>query len=184
MIRAALILPFLAWTDEKDFFPIKNGTKWVYDSAGQDLTVTVSGTAKVAEKECVVFKKEWTGGSSKEYYSVTDQGVFLHRLEADKTTEFPDNPVPRLKFGLKKGEFWEWKQDIQNGKYEHRGEEEIEVPAGKYKCWKVHVEASSGDMKYSVTRWFASGVGLVKEVMSRDGKDRVMELKRFEAAKE
>lgn len=178
-----LVLLVLVTADERDLFPLKTGAKWVYDAAGQELTATVEGTAKVGEKDCLVVKKEWPGGSSKEYYRVDDKGAFLCRIDADRTTEFPENPVPRLRFGLKKGDTWEWKHDGQQGKYEHQGEEEVEVPAGKFKCVKVHVAATSGEMKYGVTRWFAPGVGVVKEVMTRDGQDRVTQLKKFETPK-
>ncbi|MBI2900421.1 MAG: hypothetical protein HYY17_09555 [Planctomycetes bacterium] len=178
-----LAVAVLSAADEKDFFPVKAGAKWTYAAGEEEVTVTVEGPAKVGEKECHVFKREWKGGSSKEFFSVTDQGVFLVRLEADRNTEFPDNPVPRMKFGTKKGETWTWKFEQQEGTYENQGEEEIEVPAGKFKAWKIHVVAQAGEMKYVTTRWFAAGVGLVREEMKRGDQTRITELKKFELPK-
>lgn len=178
-----MILALLLALDDKDLFPLKPGSKWIYDASGTVVTATVDGTAKVGDKDCTVVKREWDGGSSREYYTVTEDGVFLHRLEADKNVEFANDPVPRLKFGVKKGDTWTWKFEGQEGKYEHQGEEEIEIAAGKFQAVKIHVTATSGDMSYTVTRWYAPGVGLVKEEMVRDASKRVTELKKFEAGK-
>ena len=184
-MRIALAILFLVTAaDDKDYFPTKKGTKWIFTAGDGEITVTVEGTEKVGDVECAIFKKDYPDQTTREYYAVTDKGVSLHKIDAQQTMEFKDNPIPRVRFGTKKGDKWEWKTEGQEGNYENAGEEEITVPAGKYKALKIVVSAKSGNNEYKITRWYASGVGLIKEESAAGDQTRTMELKKFEEAKE
>jgi hypothetical protein len=74
--------------------------------------------------------------------------------------------------------------------YEYRveGEEDVEVPAGKYKAVKVHVKIESGTRHSAEgTEWYAKNVGIVKSeiTIKAGGEDFTMiaELKKFDAGK-
>lgn len=65
------------------------------------------------------------------------------------------------------------------------GEEEIETPAGKFKCVKVTAETSMRAIKASTTTWYAKGVGVVKSVHASDvagsvKAERELVLKKFD----
>lgn len=182
MLLGLLLVAGLA--DDKDFFPTKKGTKWIYTAGDMEITVSVDGTEKVGDVECSILKREFPDTTTREFYSVTEKGVSLHKIEAQQTMEFKDNAIPRVRFGTKKGDTWEWKAEGQEGKYENAGEEEITVPAGKYKTLKIVVNAKGGGSEYKITRWYASGVGLIKEESVRGDQSFVMELKKFEEVKE
>jgi len=174
-----LLLFFAVVQEDRDLFPTQEGCSWLYNLDGEDVTVTIVGKEKVGDQECTVFRKESEKGAAKELFAVTEKGVFFY----PGGDRFKDNPVPRLKFGTKKGDTWEWKAEDQEGKYEHQGEEEIEVPAGKFKGIKIHVTAEGGGQRYEVTRWYAAGIGVVKEETTRGGKTSTLELKKFEEGK-
>lgn len=173
----SVLLLFVGAADDKNLFPVKTGSKWVYVAHGHESTVTVEGTEKKGDQELTVLRREAGDKSVKEFYAVTEKGVYFVPQGLD------DNPVPRLKFGTKKGDTWTWKHEQQEGTYENQGEEEIEVPAGKFKAIKIHVTAKAGENEYEVTRWYASGVGVVKEETFRDDETWTLELKSFEEGK-
>jgi len=55
------------------------------------------------------------------------------------------------------------------------GFEDIEVPAGKFHCIKLHYHEKRGEDVIDETAWYAEGVGQVKY----DGGEYVKELKSF-----
>jgi hypothetical protein len=83
-------------------------------------------------------------------------------------------PSMLLKTPLKAGTKWE---SNAGGRYEATKEEEVEVPAGRFRA--VRVELVQGDRK--MTLWFAPGVGQIKTVEA--GSDRVHVLKEFKPGK-
>jgi RNA polymerase sigma factor (sigma-70 family) len=88
--------------------------------------------------------------------TVSDKGLFRVALNG-KTL---DKPTPLLKMPAKIGANWK----LESGAtYTIIKEEEIEVPAGKFKSVRVETVESGG----TVTRWFAPNVGVVK--ITNDG---------------
>jgi hypothetical protein len=85
-----------------------------------------------------------------------------------------------------KGESWDIDSKIPGttvkGKF-LAGEDEIDVPAGKFKC-----ATSSGDLQINgqpakFGYWFAPNVGIVKLTIAAAGMDLTWELQKFEPAK-
>jgi hypothetical protein len=62
-------------------------------------------------------------------------------------------------------------------------EEEVEVPAGKFKALRVEAEQELGANVFKSTLWYAPGVGLVKSVTNTNGTERVQVLKSFTPGK-
>jgi len=82
-------------------------------------------------------------------------------------------PSRVLKLPLAVGAKWE----ELNEKYEVTAEEEVEVPAGKFKAVKVEKTTSEGTWR----TWYAPGVGIVK--MTATVTETVLELKAFKPGK-
>jgi hypothetical protein len=61
------------------------------------------------------------------------------------------------------------------------GEEDVTVPAGKYRAVTLQGEINLlGGKQTTFTYWFAEGVGMVKQVVRQDGRTAVYELEKFE----
>lgn len=177
---AALMLAGLLVQDA-EWFPVEKGTTWTYQVDGAELKVTAREKEKVGDVECVRIERAAGADATSEWYEVSKEGVLLHKLEVWRNEQRQENqpapPVLRLKFGLKKGESWDWKGEAgQKATYTHDGEEEIEVPAGKLACVKIRCEAENPQGAYRIDRWYAKGIGVVKEVFTIDGRSRVTEL--------
>jgi hypothetical protein len=73
---------------------------------------------------------------------------------------------------LKKGAAWSF--DGQAGElkvqqhYDVMGEEKIDVPAGKFEAFRIHGEQTTPN-RMTIDRWFAPGVGIVKDVTTMQG---------------
>jgi hypothetical protein len=174
---------------DKDWFPVQKGTAWTYVEGTAEVRVVSRGTVKVGDIECWKLENEIGQSDSRtEYYAIDDKGVSLHRIEMWQQEQLfesvPEPAIPRLKFGLKKGETWEWKGTSagrgEKAKYTIEGEAEIEVAAGKYACVKVLTEAETDQGKYTVERWYAKGVGVVKQVIKMGDREVKRELKKYE----
>ncbi len=184
-IAAAALL-----AQEKDHFPSKKGIEWTYqfeDDKTEQL-YTCEGTKTIDDVECIVIKradKEECLG--REYFGLTEEGIVMYGSgfkDEDPELDF-ENPRLVLKFGAKKGATWEAKDGDIALAFEHGGEEEVEVPAGKYKAVKIicRYKSSLGDS--TLTEWYAKGVGLVKSLsvtkMEKEESKVSRVLKKFKA---
>jgi len=86
-----------------------------------------------------------------------------------------------LRLPAKVGDSWECPSPYGGPErrctYKTIGEEEVNVPAGKFKAVRVEGEEQFWGTTYRVTRWFAPGLGAVKTVTVWDDKEKVEELK-------
>ena len=154
---------------DKEHFPSKKGTEWTYlfEDDKKEQVYTCEGTKKIEEVECIVIKRaDAEGCLGREYFGITDDGIVMYGSgykDEDPELDF-ENPRLIVKFGAKKGATWEAKDGDLALAFEHGGEEEIEVPAGKYKAVKIicRYKSSLGDS--TLTEWYAKGVGLVKSL--------------------
>jgi hypothetical protein len=73
-----------------------------------------------------------------------------------------------LKFPVTKGDKWDTEIRIQDQDdpaklaFEVQAEEELQVPAGKFKSMRVHWTATQGEIKVDVTSWYAAGQGEIQ----------------------
>ncbi len=74
-------------------------------------------------------------------------------------------PQQMLATPLEKGKHWKFDGTIADRKvvqeYQIVGEEDIEVPAGKFHAWRIHCEQTS-PANATIDRWFVPGTGFVK----------------------
>lgn len=124
------------------------------------------------------------GGTASWRLEVSDKGVYEVRDEDGGT----GRSFWRLRLPAKKGETWETSH-VQDGKpyvikYTHAGEEEAEVPAGRFRCVRVESECVFNGLTCTSTSWVAPRYGLVKhQMVAKDGVNmdyvRSMVLKSF-----
>jgi len=102
-----------------------------------------------------------------------------------------DPPRPLLRLAAKAGDTWDWEaapvEGFQSRKYKFKviGDEEVEVPAGKFKAILVEHETEVNGKNAKFEEWYAPKVGLVKKVYHHLGATKqVMELKSFTPGEE
>src|SRR6185312_1005861 len=108
-----------------------------------------------------------------QHLSVTADGVYRHDLTDQHTgsavTQTPKPPILVLKLPPKSGDTW--KVDSKADGKTFRGafkidEQEIKVPAGSYKCVRVtSQDLEINGLKPIITTYFASGAGMVKQII-------------------
>ena len=62
-------------------------------------------------------------------------------------------------------------------------EEEVTVPAGKYKAVTSELEVMASGVNVKTRYWFAKDVGVVKQTMEFNDKNVEMELSKFQKGK-
>jgi hypothetical protein len=176
------------------YHPTTEGDKRVYESRdGDRVRETADVVIKVEKKGetlIVTVGREIKGetraiGKSE----VSDKGVTVLM-----SGPFPlKTPHPKLKLPAKAGDQWTYESDGGDGpagsKTTHTvaKEEEVEVPAGKFKALRVDSELTVVGLAVESTRrrsdWYAPRVGLVKSVINSGPRESTMVLKSFTPGK-
>lgn len=183
------------------YYPLAKGNKWTYSTDYADdteLVHEVSGTEKVGGVECFIVEHKTVGPTlgtrmmRKEWLAADDDGTVIHKVSRGRSELEVVKPFFKIKHILRKDDEWKGQAKAEENaphySYLVMGEEEVEVPAGKYKAVKVHVKIESGSRHAAEgSEWYAKNVGIVKsEITIRaSGEDFTMvsELKKFEAGK-
>lgn len=178
-MRALLCLLVLALharaaDDDKDYYPMKVGTKWIYRLAGQDAKFTVTATReeKVGNVTCVKFEatlREQVVGT--EHIAFQQDGFYRYKFN-DAAIE---PAICFCKPGAKKDD--KWKLDFKVGDSKasvgyDTDYQDVKVPAGEFKnalvvkaeaVEKVSVDGKEKDQVTKTTIWFVKGKGIVKQ---------------------
>jgi hypothetical protein len=174
------------------YYPTKEGDKCVYEArTGTSTTEYTETVTKVETKDgkLVVsvgreLKDEVIPISKVE---VSEKGLF----RVASGNQDLAIPTPLLKLPAKAGDSWTNEPAVPDGavkrtvKYTVGKEEEVEVPAGKFKAVQVEVEQiiEGRERTLVTTYWYAAGVGVVKSTMNAGGKERTVVLKSFTPGK-
>ena len=166
---------------QPDYFPIALGNKWhlQFEKKGVKTSgimevvkvETAAGQTRAFLEMTMMGKKLPRDGQ----ISTSDKGVFLHKLEP---------PVCLLKYPVKEGA--SWRVQSKNNGVEYLvvctvGKwEQVEVPAGKFKAIKVHVEYEENVAPFTTDYWFAADVGIV--MLSTSSLKGTTKLVKFEKA--
>jgi len=172
---------------ETPYFPLKVGDSWDYRMGDTKFTLKVAKFEEVDKQNCA--RVEMTVGGKLHSYdllAVKADGVYRYVTDGNKA----EPPVCFLKLPPKKDETWKVESSVAGmgkltGTFKSGEVEEVKVGDKKYE--KV-VTVSSDDMmaggqKISVTYYFAKDVGMVKQTLSVNGQQAVIELEKFEPAK-
>lgn len=165
----------------------KVGDKLTYEVKSGDSVSEHTDTVTAAEEKdgaVVVTISRGAPGRAKpaEKIMVSDKGLMV---VSDDFREY-DPPVARLKLPAIAGDEWDSTPanaklgDVTGRKNKVVGEEEVEVPAGKFKAIRVDTTVSLSGERFVVSQWYAPGVGVVKMVK---GKHSVKVLKAYTPAK-
>jgi hypothetical protein len=172
------------------WYPLPVHARWIYKdvsptrkdgAARPDLIRVVVKHEKIGAYPCALIANlRGTETPGKEHIYVTADGVFLAAVEGRRLSP----PLRMLKLPPKAGDSWQ--TDLRENNALRKGiyvqdEEDVTVPAGTYRAVTLRGEISEAgvrttDFKY----WFAEGVGMVKQVVRKDGQTAVFELERFE----
>ncbi len=182
------------------YLPLRKGNRWVYKNDYDEATEfihEIAATEKVGETECFVMEvkshnEAFTRVLRKEWLAASEEGIRVHQVGTGPSVFPVEAPFFRLKSPLRKDD--EWKGEAKGSEnapryhYIVEGEAEVEVPAGKYKAWKIKYKIQRGERHTAEgTEWYAKNVGLVKSEMTiRNGNDSFsmeLELKEFKEAK-
>jgi hypothetical protein len=180
--------------DPPSYFPTTVGATAVYQTTIGDLkmegTYRVTKVQKTREGMRVTVERG-SGGKPAvvDQTDVSAKGLTLHQFGNQPI----DPPTPVLRIPAKAGGTWDWEAAPADGvpqqklKFRVVGEEEVEVPAGKFRAIRVEQEREV-NRKTAPARfeeWYAPEVGLVKKVFHHLGATKqVQELKSFTPGKE
>lgn len=172
--------------DKPDYMPLKLGSKWTYHMKldGQTYAVTqrVVKLERLGDHDVASLEMEIGAKILTELYSSSSKGVFAHTCNGVPA----DPPLPVLQLPFKKGNSWEGSLPLGGQKFKvtfKADEEEVTVPAGKYKTITVQMEGEIMGQKISARNWFAPNVGMVKQAGELGGNPWTSELVKIELAK-
>jgi hypothetical protein len=179
------------------FFPLHPGDTWVYDTVNKkakehfEMKVVVEGPWEEKGQSGMILTQRDKRGRMREFLLRNEKGVFIYKLGLSKgytpevDTDFTP-AVPRVIYPMVPGTKVHWEGRLKvawvNKKIIFDGEvlgwDDIEVPAGKYHCLKLHYHEKRDDDVIDETAWYAEGVGQVRY----DGGQYIKELKSFTSA--
>ena len=170
-------------------FPLKVGATWIYRVGENTYTTKLTKFEPVGKTECARLDMTINGkAASFEHVAIgTDKdgvsSVMRYTFEGKQASP----PITFLQLPADKTSWRvESKLDGQTLKGTFRKtEEDVKVPAGDY---KKAVKVSSDGLKVNnvdltVTWWFVSGVGLVKQEADLAGQRVIIELEKYEPGK-
>jgi hypothetical protein len=168
---------------DSPYYPLRPGAQWTYRSGEQKVMLRVTKLEKVGDALCAVLEtKRGDGLPITEHLGVRKDGLYRF-----KALTFPlEPPLCVLKLPPQKGA--SWTLDSRLGADVVKGtstldEMEITVPFGKVNALVVKTELPRGDQKFTITTYFARGVGMVKQTQNLGGKEITLELETFEEMK-
>jgi hypothetical protein len=174
--------------------PTVPGTSWRYnmtEEVGKGLNVSnvkadadgkirlpvlyrLEGAENVDGKDLLKFEMHRAGTiTNTDLLSVDDHGIFCWaRVNIDGQLIKFSPPQIMIAAPLKKGAGWDFnghagELNVQQH-YDVVAEEKIDVPAGEFQAFRIHGEQTSPN-RMKIDRWFAPGVGIVKDVTTIEG---------------
>ena len=179
---------------DMDYFPWAKGDSWVYSTLKKgekepfEMKVVMEDEWKDGNASGMIMTQKDHRGTMREFQSQNEKGIFINKLGVSKRltpevfTRF-NPPVPRVIFPLKTGTKVHWEGRLKVAMVnkpivfdgEVVGEEDIDVPAGHFHCFKLHYHEKRGNDVIDEDAWYAKGVGQVKY----DGGQYVKELKSY-----
>jgi hypothetical protein len=172
------------------YFPIIKGTRRVYEvKAGGNTSEFIDVVTRVDEKDgrYKVSVGREVGGKVMPLLTAEVSTDGLSWLSAGNRDY--NSPSRQLKLPIKAGETWEWQAEDPADKaikmsYRTIGEEEIEVPAGKFRAVRVEATAELDGKSVKSTDWYAPAVGCVKTIAKIGERETVITLREFAPGKD
>ena len=195
-ICGAIYFLSIASAPASSLIPTVPGTTWRYDmtqevSAGlrvpdvkpdpdgkfrTPVVYRLEGPENIDGKELLKFEMHRGGViTNTDLLTVDEHGVLCWaRINVDGEFVKFNPPLPMIATPLKLGAKWNFNGqagDLEvHQRYEVTGEEDVQVPAGKFHAFRIHSEQTSPS-PMTVDRWFAAGSGIVKDVTTMRAKN-------------
>jgi hypothetical protein len=179
-----MLMPCICGAAELPLLPTTEGTTWNYDLVREKPSVDLDLTEPNEEEHLAVTYR--LGGNEKvdnkdlqrlEIYrgdtldsvdliAVEESGISCPaRVDSEGAMTKLMPPQIMLATPLKTGTKWNFDGTIAktkvNQRYEIAGEEDVDLPAGKFHAWRIHCEQTSPTAA-TIDRWFVPGTGFVK----------------------
>jgi len=196
MTYAVLVTLLCGLQDATSPWPLAKGSKWVYKTDQEvDMIYEIVGLEKVGDVECHVLEVRTSEDRvmRSEWLTVAKDGVKVHQGRRGRhATLTVEKPYFRIKSAIEKGATWEGESRTGDAKVttfnaEAVEEVEVEVPAGKYKAWKIKTSQQTDSGGTTAVEWWAPDVGMVRAEIefnfSGTGMTAVYELKEFTKGK-
>ncbi|MEO5722467.1 MAG: hypothetical protein ABIR71_13500 [Chthoniobacterales bacterium] len=159
------------------FFPDTLGSTWEYAQTGASpsrFTVRLAARESTDGQDHLKLEtKSGDGFVQEQVIASSDRGVRLHsrRTGNEESVSF-EPPRTLLPVPLQVGGKWELDDDVagftMHQEFKVVAEETIVVPAGEFRAYRLHCE-QPWPLSISIDRWFAPGVGFVKDVTTTRG---------------
>ena len=152
-----------------DYFPLNQGTVWVYRTTrGPDLMLRVSGTGQVGDVTCTLIESISNGMvTQRECFRREGDTVFAYVRAYPSGNVLLQPPQPMLRLPPSVGQAWLWEGKVGDGtarlQLQWARTEQVTVPAGTYAAAQLYLEGTVAAEQVQSWRWYAPGVGMVKE---------------------
>jgi hypothetical protein len=173
--------------EETPYYPLKVGTTWTYRDAdapgAAKIVVKVARQEKVGDVLCARVETHKDGkAAGYEHVAVAKDGVYRHSINGLR----PDRPLLLLKLPPRGGDEWPVAGKLGGETFAGTmtaAEEDVAVPAGKYRALVVSGEVKVGDAALASAHAFAKDVGPVRVRTEAQGQVVRLELEKFEPGK-
>jgi hypothetical protein len=176
--------PAVSVAQTTDLYPLAIGDKWTYSVTGNgppwEMKADVWSKQKVGTTDCFVLRYTIQGSVTTQYYFAWQQGNRLQILKSileHDTLDYSSDPLVYLVTPLRVGQTWNWDGRIvsqqhgsewtflRDGRFSARVIEKssIVVPAGTFETYHIGIDGEIAGVAFTGHRWFAQGVGLVRE---------------------
>jgi hypothetical protein len=172
-----------------ELIPTADGTAWRYnmtEEIGKGLDIRdaktdadgkirlpvlyrIDGRENIDGKDLLKFEMHRAGVlTNTDVLAINEHGITCWaRINLDGEMVKFSPPQTMIAVPLKKGGGWDFNGQAGELKvrqhYDVIGDEDIEVPAGEFHAFHIHGEQTSPN-RMAIDRWFASGIGIVKDV--------------------
>ncbi|MGQ0570766.1 MAG: hypothetical protein ACT4P5_14760 [Armatimonadota bacterium] len=152
------------------YFPLAQGTTWLYrTNTSGEITIRVNGVQRVGEFECRMIETVVDGNITQaECYRVASDGVYAHQRSYPAGSVVLVPPQRVLAAPVAVGRKWQWVGKISEHEvvfnYTWARRESAKTPAGTFDAMQLYFTGVVGPgVSVESWRWFAPGVGMVKE---------------------
>lgn len=175
--------PVLWGAEKDDYYPLTPGSQWVYQITDYenkndvfDQTATIELPETYGRVICGILKQKDKRGIVRAFVVKNEKGVFWKKIGASKSftpeaSSVFTPEIPIIMFPLAKGSKWDWEGKLKiawiNKNIKMRCEvvsdnEELTVPAGTFKCVKIHIHQIRDDELSDEYGWYAPGIGQIQ----------------------
>lgn len=146
------------------FWPLADGSYWTFSGFGLELTLVVE---QLGPNE---FRVDGISNDfivQREYYEIVDGDLVATRREMAAGTTVFDPPQPFIKTPFAPDRLWTWQGELDGelvtSTFLVMDMETVETPVGTFEAFPVAITMESGGEGLMMMRWFAPGVGIVRE---------------------